>query len=172
MSRNLFFMGSGIVLLAILSRFLPHPPNFAPITAVALFGSVWFTNKYIGLLLPLAIMLFSDLFLGFHNTLFFVYGSFMLISALGLLLKKNYSFGKSLAFGLTGSVLFFLITNFGVWLTSGGFYPNTMEGLMECYIAAIPFFQNTILGDVVYVSALFGFFEFAKRRIPELSAAH
>lgn len=168
MKKNVLLMGTGLIGLAILSRFLPHPPNFAPITAVALFSSVWFSNKKIGLFLPLLIMFLSDLVLGLHNTLFFVYGSFVLMSVLGIWLKHNYSFGKAIGTGIIGSLLFFVITNFGVWLTSNGFYPMTITGLMECYIAAIPFFHNTLFGDLTYVTLLFGTYEWAKRTVPGL----
>jgi len=170
MSRFKLLLGFGLILLAIIARFLPHPPNFAPITAVALFGGVYFSDKRIGLLLPLIIMFLSDLVLGLHNTLFFVYGSFMIMSGIGYWLKNHYSARNVIFSALTGSILFFLITNFGVWLTSAGFYPMTLEGLTTCYVAAIPFFQNSLLGDLVFTGVLFGSYEFAKRQLPQFTA--
>lgn len=170
MSRSNLLLGSGLIVLAIIARFLPHPPNFAPITAVALFGGVYFSDKRVGMFLPLIIMFLSDLVLGLHNTLFFVYGSFMLMSGIGYWLKNHYSAKNVIVSALSGSILFFLITNFGVWLTSAGFYPMTLEGLTTCYVAAIPFFQNSLLGDLVFTGVLFGSYEFAKRQLPQFTA--
>lgn len=167
MKRSSLYIGTGLILLAIASRFLPHPPNFAPITAVALFGGVYFSDKRIAMFIPFAIMLLSDLILGFHNTMFFVYGSFALMVGAGLWLKNHFTVKNMVATSVLGSVLFFIISNFGVWLTSGGFYPMNLTGLTECYIAAIPFFQNTLVGDLVYTSVLFGAFELAKRQLPQ-----
>jgi hypothetical protein len=169
MSRSNLLLGFGLIVLAVISRFLPHPPNFAPITAIALFGGVYFSDKRIGMFLPLVIMFLSDLILGLHNTLFFVYGSFMIMSGIGFWLKNNYSAKNVLFTALSGSILFFIITNFGVWLTSGGFYPMNIEGLFACYVAAIPFFQNSLLGDLVFTGAIFGSYEMAKRFVPRLT---
>lgn len=167
MKRSTLTIGTGLILLAIASRFLPHPPNFAPITAVALFGGVYFSDKRIAMFIPFVIMLLSDLVLGFHNTMFFVYGSFGLMVGAGMWLKNHFSVKNMVATSVLGSILFFIISNFGVWITSGGFYPMNLAGLTECYIAAIPFFQNTLVGDLVYTSVLFGAFELAKRQLPQ-----
>jgi hypothetical protein len=104
MSRSNLLLGSGLILLAIVARFLPHPPNFAPITAVALFGGVYFSDKRVGMFLPLIIMFLSDLVLGLHNTLFFVYGSFMLMSGIGYWLKNHYSAKNVIVSALSGSL--------------------------------------------------------------------
>ena len=120
------------VLLAVLVRLIPHPPNFTPIIALALFGSTTFKNKSIGLSLPLLAMIISDLYLGFYSISLWVYGSFFLISILGTYWKKI-----KVTNVFISSLIFFIITNFGVWLMG---YPKTIEGFLLCYTMAIPFF--------------------------------
>lgn len=156
-----------LVALAVASRLLPHPLNFAPITALALFGGAHFRSKAAGLLIPLIAMLVSDFVIGFHSQMATVYGSFVLIYGLGRLLRGHVRplpvFGASLA----GSALFFVITNFGIWAFDG-VYPQTGAGLADCFVAAIPFFQNTVAGDLAYSLALFGSFALAERFVPAL----
>lgn len=148
-----------IVLMAVVMRFLPHPANVVPITAMALFGGAYFNKKY-ALLLPLSVMFLSDIFLGFHNTMFFVYGSFLLVGIIGIVLKKHNNFKWILGGTLLSSILFFMITNFGVWLMNmGNMYSNDLIGLARCYIMAIPFFRNTLVGDLFYVVMMFGGYE-------------
>ena len=110
------------VLIAALTRLVPHPPNFAPITAMSLFSGAYFTRKQLAFILPLLAMLISDLFLGFHTISIFVYLSFAVITWMGQ--QKNRVTPKLV---LMGSVLFFLISNFGVWLL---YYPKTIDGLV------------------------------------------
>jgi hypothetical protein len=162
--RN-FLIGFALILAAALSRLLPHPDNFTPVMAIALAGGVYL-DKRLALIIPLAALIISDIFIGFHNTIFFVYGSFVLIGCLGLWLKSHKRLLTILGTALLSSFLFFIITNFGVWITGGGwFYPKTWQGLIECYTLAIPFFRNTIAGDLVYTGVLFGLFEFSKYAI-------
>ncbi len=144
----------GLILIGIISRLLPHPANFAPISALALFSGAYLSRKN-AIIIPLAAMFISDIFLGFHVTMPYVYASFALIALFGYLLKKKTSFINITALSLSGSFLFFLITNFGVWL-SAGMYPHTIPGLTQCFTLAIPFYRNTILGDLVYSGAFFG----------------
>jgi hypothetical protein len=165
--RNIL-IGSALILAAALSRLLPHPANFTPIAAMALAGGVYF-NKRIALVIPLAALVISDLFIGFHNTILFVYGSFILIGLIGLWLKSHKKPLPIFGAALLSSILFFVVTNFGVWLTGGGwFYPKTWQGLIECYTLAIPFFRNTIAGDLVYTVVLFGLFEFSEYTLRSL----
>ena len=132
----------GIIIVAILSRLIPHPPNFTPVTAVALFSIINFKNKYIGLSIPIVCLLISDLIIGISLINLFVYLSFIVISGVG------YIFGKiNLKSILLSSLIFFVFTNFGVWLIG---YPNTLEGFITCYTAALPFFGWTIVGDLFY----------------------
>ena len=132
----------GIIIIAILSRLIPHPPNFTPVTAVALFSIINFKNKYIAISTPIICLFVSDLILGISLINLFVYFSFILISGIG------YLFGKiNLKSILLSSLIFFFVTNFGVWLIG---YPKTLEGFIACYIAAIPFFGWTVAGDLFY----------------------
>ena len=146
-----------IIFLAVLMRLVPHIPNFAPISAMALFGGVYINKKH-ALIVPLLAMLVSDFFLGFHKGIPFVYGSFLLIGLIGIWLREHKSLRNILAATFFSSLLFFIITNFGVWLI-GEIYPKTFSGLIQCYIFALPFFRNTILGDAFYVGILFGSYE-------------
>jgi hypothetical protein len=155
-------ISSILIFAAALSRLLPHPDNFTPVMAIALAGGVYL-DKRLALIIPLAALIISDMFIGFHNTIFFVYGSFLIIGFLGLWLKSHKKPFTILGTTLFGSTIFFIITNFGVWLTGGGwFYPKTWQGLVECYTLAIPFFRNTVAGDVVYTGVLFGLFELSR----------
>ncbi|RPI05944.1 MAG: hypothetical protein EHM64_04700 [Ignavibacteriae bacterium] len=159
------FIGSILILAAALSRLLPHPDNFTPIAAIALAGGVYIDKRF-SLVITMAALLISDLFIGLHNTMIFVYGSFILIGFLGIWLKSHKKPVPILGATLFSSVLFFVITNFGVWLTGGGwFYPKTVQGLIECYTLALPFFRNTIVGDLAYTAVLFGLFEFVQYSI-------
>lgn len=152
-----------IIIFAVILRLLPHPPNFAPISAMALFGGFYLNKRY-ALIVPLVALFISDIFLGFHLTMPFVYVSFLLTGVIGLAFRK-YNKGKYIFAGtLLSSLLFFLITNFGVWLVFD-FYPKSFFGLMDSYTMAIPFFRNTILGDLFYVTLFFGSFELAKNLV-------
>ena len=156
-----------IILMAALSRLIPHPPNFTPIMAIGLFSGVYFKNRQFAVVVPLLAMMASDLVLGFHGTMIWVYSSIVVISLSASSLKPKM---MNLGFASVGSSLFFfLVTNFGVWLTSS-FYPKTLTGLGACYTAGLPFLQNAMVGDLMYVGILFGAFELAKRSILHLSA--
>ncbi|MFA5749828.1 MAG: DUF6580 family putative transport protein [Candidatus Shapirobacteria bacterium] len=150
-----------IILLAVIIRLVPHPPNMAPIAAMALFGGAYFSKKY-ALIVPIIVLFVSDLFLGFHNTIPFVYGSFLLTGIIGLWLKNHKNFKYLVVGTLLSSVLFFLITNFGVWMM-GTMYIKNFNGLMQSYIMAIPFFRNTIVGDLLYTGLFFGGYKFVLR---------
>lgn len=163
-----------IIISAVLLRLIPHLPNFTPIAAMAIFGGVYLSKKW-SLVLPLTIMLISDYLLLYihpfgsptvdfsklqpiqalvHSTTFFVYLSFLISGFLGTILK-NISKLYTPIFSLVASIQFFIITNLGVWLTVGT-YPKTLEGLLTCFVVAIPFFKNTIMGDLFYTGLLFG----------------
>lgn len=146
-----------IIVFAVGARLLPHPPNMVPITALALFGGVYLGKKY-ALLVPLIALFVSDVFLGFHNLMLFVYGSFLLTGIIGLWLRKHKKLGFIVAGALVSSILFFAITNFGVWV-AGNMYPHTLTGLVESYTLAIPFFRNSLIGDLGYTGLFFGGYE-------------
>lgn len=153
---NLILFTTAIVIAA-LTRLLPHPPNFTPIAAIALFGSSMFNKKYLGFVIALASMILSDALIGFHSTLFWVYLSFALISLIGYFFLEKKAVWKLCGASLFSSVLFFLITNLGVWL-NGGLYPQNSAGLLECYTMAIPFFLNSIAGDLFFTLLIFGIY--------------
>jgi len=156
-----------IILAAAASRLIPHPPNLTSITAIALFGGAYFSDRRLAFLVPLAALFLSDLILGFYSHMEVVYLSFALIVCTGLWLQKRRSTFHIAGAALTSSVLFFLITNFGVWAFES-LYPKTLEGLLACYVAAIPFFQNTLQGDLFFTAVLFGGFTLLERSFPKL----
>jgi hypothetical protein len=162
-----FYTLTSIILLAALSRLIPHPWNVTPLTAIALFGGVEFSNKKAAFLVPLSALLISDLMLGFHSTLPFVYGCFTLTVYLGLKLQNKKLMPSLMGITLLSSVLFFLVTNFGHWLVTS-MYPKTMEGLLSCLIAGLPFFRNALFGDLFFTSAIFGLFHLAKSKFSVL----
>lgn len=143
----------GIIFFAALSRLIPHPPNFTPIGAMALYAGANITGSA-AIILPLAAMFFSDLILGFHATMIFVYGSFVLTALIGRALASRRKVRTIMFASFSSSVLFFLITNFGVWLTSGIYAPN-FQDLMRAYTMGIPFFRNTVLGDIFFTAVFF-----------------
>ena len=132
----------GLIVFAILTRLIPHPPNFAPVTAIALFSAINFNNKLLKFFIPLISLIVFDIIIGFSLINIFVYLSFIVIVLIGNHFKKIKL--KSI---LISSVIFFIISNFGVWIIG---YPKTVNGIIMCYTAAIPFFINTILGDLFY----------------------
>jgi hypothetical protein len=156
-----------MVLVAAASRLIPHPPNLASISAIALFGGAYFSDRRLAFLIPLTALLLSDLILGFYSHMEVVYLSFALIVCIGLWLQKKRSVFQIAGAALASSVLFFLLTNFGVWAFES-LYPKTLEGLITCYVAAIPFFQNTLQGDLFFTAVLFGGFTLLEISFPKI----
>lgn len=154
MSMRNLFIATGLILAVAITRFLPHPPNFSPVMAVALFGSAVFANRYIGFTVALLAMVVSDFFLGMHSTLPFVYASMLLAAFLGNLLRENRSVLRIVATTMAGSVLFFVVTNLGVFIMQD-LYAKNLQGLGECFAMALPFFQNSLAGDMVFTAVLF-----------------
>jgi hypothetical protein len=161
------FAVAAAVLVAALSRLLPHPPNFTPIGAMALFGGACFASRWQAFFVPLAALFLGDLVLGFHKLMPVVYGSFALEVCIGLWLRGRRKLLPIASAALAGSVMFFVIWNFGVWALLGS-YPMTPAGLLACYIAGIPFFGNELLGDAVYCTVLFGGLALAESAFPRL----
>ncbi len=137
------------ILLAALSRLIPHPPNFTPLIAMALFAGASLTDRRLALIVPLAAMLLSDLLLGFHGTMVFVYAAIALVVLGGRWLGKRRGLGLLTGAAVGGSLLFFVVSNLGVWL-GGGLYPLSGAGLLACFIAALPFLHTTLLSTVLY----------------------
>lgn len=157
------------ILIAAAFRLVPHPPNFSPIGAMALFGGAYFGRRALAFVAPLGALLLSDAIIGFHAGMPFVYGSVVLIALIGWAVARRITLVSVAAAAVVSSVLFFAVTNFGVWLTSGMYAP-TLSGLAACYVSAIPFFQNTLAGDLVFSALLFGGFALLERRVPMLRA--
>lgn len=166
MNARLLALVSGIVAAAAL-RLIPHPPNFSPIDAMALFSGAYLGRRALAFVAPLGALLLSDAILGFYHNMAFVYGSVALIVLIGWLVSSRRTPLWIGGAALASAMLFFIITNFGVWV-SGAYYPSTLAGLAACYVAAIPFFQNTLAGDLVYAALLFGGFALLERSVPAL----
>jgi len=149
-------------------RLIPHYPNFTPVAAIALFGGAHFSKRWLAFAVPLMALFISDLLLGFHGFMVPVYVSFALVVVLGTLLKDRVRFGNVLGATITGSLLFFLITNFAVWAGSP-FYPQNFAGLLSSYTMAIPFFHAGLLGDLFYSGVFFGGYYLLEKRVPALS---
>ena len=162
--RTALWSAVGLIVFAALMRLAPHPWNFTPVAAMALFGGAALRKPLFAFGVPLAALAASDLILNrmlVGNALAppnpWVYGSFLLIGLLGFSVSKRRGVGTLAAASLGGSVLFFVLTNFGMW-SSGLLYPRTMAGLATCYTAALPFFANTLAGDLFWNAVLFGGF--------------
>jgi len=180
MNSNLtprFLVLAGIILIAAFTRLIPHPPNFTAIGAIALFGGAYFNKKYLAFAIPLTAMFLSDIIIGFHPGMYSVYLSFILIVMIGMTLRDKKKIRKDSVLprrvgniflaSVSASVLFFIITNFTQWL-SYPLYSKDITGLIACYVAAIPFFHHTLLGDLFFAGVLFGAFELVKVKFPEL----
>jgi len=162
------------ILSVAIYRVIPHPFNFTPVLAMALFSGAKFKDLKLALLLPLIAMLLSDLFLGFHQTMFFVYGALALIVFSGIYLNKKIQRKTPVknAFNIItasafSSGIFFIVSNFGVWLT-GNFYAKNIAGLIDCYIAAVPFLQNSIASNLFFSTLFFGGFYLAEKQFTQL----
>lgn len=165
-----FWILTIMIFVAGFLRLIPHPPNFAPIAAMALFGGAYFSKKSFAFAVPLAAMFLTDAIIGFHSGMWLVYFSFALIVVIGILMLKKVNVKNVILASVTASISFFIITNFGVW-AFGTMYPKNIAGLIECYIAAIPFIQNTLAGDLLFSGLMFGTYEFVKTKLPVLSEA-
>jgi hypothetical protein len=173
---------AGLVVVAALTRLLPHPPNFAPITAMAVFAAARLGNRRAAVAVPLLALLLSDLAReglyrlglaeqwGIYQGAWAVYGTTAVVALLGRLARGSRSPLALAGTTLAGSCLFFLLTNFAVW-AAGTFYPHTAEGLAACYAAAVPFFRNAVAGDLFFAAVLFGSWALAEARFPVLRPA-
>lgn len=154
---------------AAILRLVPHPPNFTPIDAMALFSGAYLGRRALAFLAPLGALLLSDALLGFYSGMEFQYLSVALIVVLGWVALSRVSVVRLGLAAVAGSVLFFAITNFGTWLTSG-LYPRSLNGLAACYVAAIPFYRNSLAGDLFYAALLFGGFRVAELLVPRIAS--
>lgn len=154
-----------IICIAVALRLLPHPANFAPIAALALFGGVYLNKKY-ALVIPLIAMLFSDMILGFHASMLAVYACFFVTGIIGLWLRNHKNVFTVIGASLVSSILFYVVTNFNFWYVDA-LYPKTLEGLLSSYINALPFFRNTIVGDLFYTGVFFLGYEVITRFVTQ-----
>ena len=151
-----------LLTLAIILRFVPHLANVAPIGAIAIFGGLYLPKKW-AIILPLAAMLISDFFIGFYNwkIMLAVYLGFAVYGLIALAIRKRKNPLLIASGTLLGSLCFFLLTNLAVWLF-GTMYSHSLPGLFQCYVAALPFFRNTLAGDLAFTTALVGAYELAR----------
>ena len=170
-----------IILVAASSRMLPHLPNFSPLAAISLFGAAYFHKKWQLFLIPLAATWLSDLFLNnyvyaeyyasftwFYPGFYWQYGSYLLIIVMSIFLFKKLNVNRIIGGALLATAIFFLLSNFGVWIGSKS-YPQNLTGLLACYAAGIPFLKGTLLGNLVYTGLLFGTFSLLQQNIPSLN---
>lgn len=165
---NRFALSTLLIVVAVICRVAPHPWNFAPVGAIALFAGATYDRRAVALLSTVVAMFVSDVLLGYpwHDTLPVIYGSYGLITVLGMFVRERRNSPLAVGVSAAGAAtIFFIVSNFAVWLT-GMLYPMTAAGLVACYIAAIPFFGNTLASDLVFSALLFGTFAFAERRVP------
>jgi len=170
MNKNLknYFLPIFLIIVLSFSRLIPHPWNFTPVLAMGIFSGFYFKNFILSSFIVVFSMFVGDLFLGFHSTMFFTYTSLIIAVVLGLLIKK-FKFTEILFYGVASSVCFFLVTNFGAWLTLE-MYEKSFAGLLQSYILAIPFFHNTLISTLLYLILLKLLFNlFVKKNIIKFS---
>jgi hypothetical protein len=157
-----------LILIGILLRLTPHAPNFTPVAAIALFGGAYL-NKKRALIVPLLLMIISDLIIGLHNVVIFTWGSFILITFLGPWLKRHKNAFGIASMSLVSSFLFFIVSNFGVWLM--GWYPHTLAGFINCYVMALSFLRDFTLGTLIYTTVFISAYELAARLVKDTKFA-
>ncbi len=160
-----FWLALTLVVTGVVLRVMPHPWNFAPIGAIALFGGARFDRRYFAVGIPLLAMFVGDAFIGFHSLMPVIYATYALIAVIGMFLRDRATIPAIGGCVLLSSTIFYLTTNFAVW-AMGTMYAKSAAGLLACYIAAIPFFGNTFVSDALYSAIFFGIFALAERRIP------
>lgn len=154
------WLALALTVTGIALRLLPHPDNFTPVMAIALFAGVTLPAG-LALTVPITIMIATDLVIGPHPLYFLTWGSFFLVGLLGASLKSGSGAPRIVLGSLAGSLLFFIVTNLGVFLFQD-FYPKNWNGLCQCYLMALPFFRNALLGDLFFTAILFGAFALLK----------
>lgn len=162
-----FLAVTGIIILAAFSRLIPHLPNFTAVSAAALFGAAFYNKKYTALLVPVIILFITDAIIGFYPGMGWVYANFILVAVIGLLMLQKMTVTRVIGASLLASVSFYALTNFGMWI-AGTLYPHTFSGLVDCYVAAIPFSRYETMGTLFYSAVMFGSYYLAQRRFPVL----
>ncbi|MBK6962926.1 MAG: hypothetical protein IPH20_03070 [Bacteroidales bacterium] len=146
----------GMIFTGAIMRLIPHWHNFTPVAAIALFGGTFLKRKDLAFLVPVSAMLLSDLIIGFHSTMLPVYFSFIAIVGIGMVLQSRLTVMNTISASLAASFMFYLVTNFASWISGFMPYPMNVAGLLQSYIAGLPFFFNGLLGDLFYTSVFFG----------------
>ncbi len=159
-----------LIVLAAALRIAPHPWNFTPVGAMALFSGAVLKDRRLAFFFPLLALFLGDIFIGFHKLIPIVYASFLVNVAIGLWLRDRRTTARIGLATLLGAIQFFIVTNFAVWQFLSGF-PHTASGLVACYAAGVPFFWNSLAGDAVYAALLFGSYALAERFSPALQPA-
>jgi len=157
-----------LILVGILIRFAPHAPNFTPVAAIALFSGAYLNKKY-AILVPLVLMIASDLVIGLHDVVLFTWGGFILATLLGMAIHHKKSAGRIISFSLLSSLLFYLVSNFGVWMA--GWYSRDLRGLMQCYMMGLPFLRNFTIATLSYTAVLFGSYEIIAHYVKDTKLA-
>ncbi len=172
-----FIVVLSVIAFAAIMRLLPHWPNFTPIAAMALFAGTYLEKKHFAFVIPIAAMFISDLLIGLHANMPAVYLGFAVTVLIGMAIRRRVSVGTVFMASVGSSVIFFLITNFSAWLASP-FYPQTIPGLLECYVAGLAFFRDTttglsfflndVFGSLFFSAVFYGAFFLAEMRFPVL----
>ncbi len=160
-----------IIAAAVATRFLKLPVNVSAIGAMALFAGLTFKNRVVAFGLPILALLISDAILGFHELMWAVYGAFALVVAIGIFVRDASGIAPKALGSILGSVLFFVITNFAVWAQME-MYPKTQDGLVACFIAALPFLKNQVVGDLAFFAVLLGTWSVVEKSVPAVSEAN
>lgn len=169
MSKNArFYLLIALVFAGAMGRLIPHPSNFTAVAAIGLFAGYYFRSLKEATLVVIASMFISDLFLGLHSLMWVVYAAMALPVLVGWMVRGSEKSVTTVAGAGLSSISFFVVTNFAVWV-DGGLYPQTLTGLSACFVAAIPFFQNQLLGDLFFGGVLFGALHVLQRTFPALS---
>ena len=153
-----------LILILAMSRLIPHPPNFTPVISVAIMSGYLFRNIYLSFVVLITSMILADAFIGFYENMLFVYLSLLLIAYIFYKISGKINLKNLFIYGFFGSVIFYLISNFGVWYF-GNLYEKNFNGLIECYFLAIPFFKNTILSTIFFTYITFVLDHFFKRKM-------
>ena len=157
-----------VILLLAFTRLIPHPPNFTPIIAVAIMSGCFFKNVNKSFIILLIAMLLADVFIGFYANMLFVYFSLFLITFIFFKISNKINIKNLFIYGFFGSLIFYLLSNFGVWLVTD-LYSKDFQGLINCYLLAIPFFKNTLFSTIIfsYVAFISNYF-YSKNKIKNI----
>ncbi|MFH1665653.1 MAG: DUF6580 family putative transport protein [Candidatus Omnitrophota bacterium] len=152
-----------LIVMGFMMRVLPHAPNVAPVAAIALFSGAYLNKKLVPWV-PLIIMAASDLIIGLHSVVAYTWGSFIIIGYIGMWLGKHKTPGFIALASIGSALLFFVISNFGVWLS---WYPHNVDGFIACYVNAVPFLRNTMASNLIFTFVLFGAYELAGKLVKD-----